>query len=107
MTLLLKMKYMEIRGCRHVRQPREYAIFSYQPKNIARFGLLSTQDRLAVSIFACLHKEAFSEESLFCFERVLVGLDHLLRRDTRTTFTPCMELFQPFFRVFACKYLDF
>ena len=30
-----------------------------------------------------------------------------LRRDTRTTSTPCIELFKPFFGAFARKYLDF
>ena len=38
---------------------------------------------------------------------VFIRFNHLFRRVTRTTFTPCMELFQPFFRVFARKYLDF
>ena len=44
---------------------------------------------------------------LFRLERVLVGFDHLLRRDTRTTSTPCIELFKPFFGAFARKNLDF
>lgn len=44
---------------------------------------------------------------LLRFDGVLVGLDHLLRRDTRTTSTPCIELFKPFFGAFARKYLNF
>ena len=40
-------------------------------------------------------------------QTVFVGLDHLLHRDTRTTSTPCTELFEPFFSAFARKYLDF
>lgn len=38
---------------------------------------------------------------------LLVSLDHLLHRDTRTTSTPCIELFKPFFGAFARKYLNF
>ena len=45
--------------------------------------------------------------SLFRLNGVLVGLDHLLRRDTRTTSTPCIELFKPFFGAFARKNFDF
>ena len=40
-------------------------------------------------------------------EVVLVGLNHLLRCVTRTTSCPQIELFEPFFGVFARKKLDF
>ena len=60
----------------------------------------------AFSIRHCLSYDSF-RSFLFVLDRVLVGLDHLLRRDTRTTSTPCIELFKPFFGAFARKYLDF
>ena len=37
---------------------------------------------------------------------IAVAVD-VFRRDTRTTSTPCIELFKPFFGAFARKYLDF
>lgn len=48
-----------------------------------------------------------AELLVLLLQTILVGLDHFLHRDTHTTFTPCIELFKPFFGIFARKYLNF
>ena len=72
---------------------------------IATVSARRTSQRVrALSVFGLMPMDV---RLLFRLQRVLVGLDHLLRRDTRTTSTPCIELFKPFFGAFARKYLDF
>ena len=46
-------------------------------------------------------------KGILLLHAVFVGFDHLFHRDTRTTSTPCIELFKPFFGAFARKYLNF
>ena len=89
---------------RSTNQTKYTVCFTYQLRNIS---FVYARFRIILRKSACAELQNKGRIILLCLDGIFVGLDHLLRRDTRTTSTPCIELFKPFFGAFARKYLNF